>query len=282
MKYKLVADSSANLLTLDAPFEYASVPLTLNAGDKSFIDDASLNVKEMVDFLSSYKGKSGSACPSVADWLNAFGDADRVICFTITSGLSGSYNAAYIAKNDYEAEYPDRKVFVLDSLSAGAELKLHIEKAIELIQVGMNFDDMCAELSDYAKNNNELIFCLESLTNLANNGRVSPLVAKVAGVLGIRVYGRASEQGQLEQKDKCRGEKKALIAVHNYMKELGYTSGKVRIDHCFNEGAALQLKDMILKDSPSADIVIAETRGLCSFYAEQGGLMIGFESVKLN
>ena len=277
MKYKLVADSSANLLTLDAPFEYASVPLTLNAGDKSFIDDASLNVKEMVDFLSSYKGKSGSACPSVADWLNAFGDADRVICFTITSGLSGSYNAAYIAKNDYEAEYPDRKVFVLDSLSAGAELKLHIEKAIELIQVGMNFDDMCAELSDYAKNNNELIFCLESLTNLANNGRVSPLVAKVAGVLGIRVYGRASEQGQLEQKDKCRGEKKALIAVHNYMKELGYTSGKVRIDHCFNEGAALQLKDMILKDSPSADIVIAETRGLCSFYAEQGGLMIGFE-----
>ena len=282
MKYKLVADSSANLLTLNAPFEYASVPLTLNAGDQSFVDDANLDVKEMVTYLSSFKGKSGSACPSVADWLNAFGDADRVICYTITRGLSGSYNAAYIAKNDYEAEYPDRKVFVLDSLSAGSELKLHIEKTIELIQAGIDFDDMCVELSNYAKNNNELIFCLESLTNLANNGRVSPLVAKVAGVLGIRVYGRASNQGQLEQKDKCRGEKKALLAVHNYMKELGYTSGKVRIDHCFNESAALQLKDMILKESPSADIVIGETRGLCSFYAEVGGLMIGFEVVKVN
>ena len=66
------------------------------------------------------------------------------------------------------------------------------------------------------------------------------------------------------------------------MKELGYTSGKVRIDHCFNESAALQLKDMILKESPSADIVIGETRGLCSFYAEVGGLMIGFEVVKVN
>lgn len=282
MKYKLVADSSANLLTLDAPFEYASVPLTLNAGDKSFIDDANLDVKEMVDFLSSYKGKSGSACPSVADWLNAFGDADRIICFTITSGLSGSYNAAHIAKNDYEAEYPDRKVFVLDSLSAGSELKLHMEKAIELIQVGIDFHDLCIELHNYAHNHCELIFCLESLNNLANNGRVSPLVAKVAGVLGIRVYGRASNQGQLEQKDKCRGEKKALIAIHKYMKELGYTSGKVRIDHCFNEGAALQLKDMILKECPSADVVIEETRGLCSFYAEQGGLMVGFEVVKLN
>ena len=76
MKYKLIADSSANLLTLDAPFEYASVPLTLNAGEKSFVDDADLDIEEMVSFLSSYKGKSGSACPSVADWLNAFGDAD--------------------------------------------------------------------------------------------------------------------------------------------------------------------------------------------------------------
>ena len=157
----------------------------------------------------------------------------------------------------------------MDSLSAGPELKLHIEKAVELIQTGLDFDDICAELSNYAKNNNELIFCLESLTNLANNGRVSPLVAKVAGVLGIRVCGRASNQGQLEQKDKSRGERKALIAVHKYMKELGYTSGKVRIDHCFNESAAEQLKDMILKECPSADIVIEKARGLCSFYAEK-------------
>lgn len=282
MKYKLVADSSANLLTLDAPFEYASVPLTLNAGEKSFIDDENLDVREMVTFLSSYKGKSGSACPSVADWLNAFGDADRVICYTITSGLSGSYNAACIAKNDYEAEHPDRKVFVLDSLSAGSELKLLVEKTIELLQTGLDFDDMCAELSDYCKHNTELIFCLESLTNLANNGRVNPLVAKVAGVLGIRVMGRASDRGDLEQKEKCRGERKALLAIHKYMKELGYTSGKVRIDHCFNLGAAQQLKEMILKESPSADIVIDETRGLCSFYAEEGGLMVGFEVVKLN
>ncbi len=282
MKYKLVADSSANLFTLDAPFEFASVPLTLNAGDKCFVDDENLDLNEMVTFLESYKGKSGSACPSVADWLNAFGDADRVICYTITSGLSGSYNAAFIAKNDYESEYPDRKVYVLDSLSAGPELKLHIEKTIELIQSGLDFDDVCTEASRYAHNNAATIFCLESLNNLANNGRVSPLVAKVANVLGIRVMGRASDQGQLEQKDKCRGEKKAITSIYNYMKELGYTSGKVYIDHCFNEKAALQLKDLILKSCPSADVRIAETHGLCSFYAEKGGLILGFEVVKIN
>ncbi len=282
MKFKLVADSSANLLTFDSDIAYASVPLTLNAGDQSFIDDANLDVEQMVSYMSSYKGKSGSACPSVADWLNAFGDADRIICYTITSNLSGSYNAACIAKNDYEAEYPDRKVYVVDTLSTGGEMRLLIEKTAELIHNGIDFDSICAEISSYCKNNCELVFCLESLTNLANNGRVSPLVAKVAGVLGIRVVGRASDDGVLEQKEKCRGEKKALLAIHKLMKERGYTSGRVHIDHCFNLPAAEQLKSMILKESPSADVTIGANGGLCSFYAERGGLIVGYEVVKIN
>lgn len=280
MKYKLVVDSSSNLLSFDSPYDYACVPLTLHAGDRCFVDDSALDVEEMVSYLNSYKGKSGSACPSVADWLDAFGDADRIICYTITSTLSGSYNAAYIAKTDYETAHPDRKVFVMDSLSTGPEMKLLVEKTAEWLTEGKTFDAVCTDLLDYCKNNTELIFCLESMTNLANNGRVHSLVAKVAGVLGIRVLGRASEMGDLEQKDKYRGEKKALLAIHKYMKELGYTNGKVRIDHCLNPGGAQQLKDLICKESPEADIIIRETRGLCSFYAEQGGLMVGFEVKK--
>lgn len=280
MKYKLVVDSSSNLLSFDSPFSCVSVPLTLHAGDRCFVDDAALNVEEMVSFLNSYKGKSGSACPSVADWLDAFDDADRIICYTITSTLSGSYNAAHIAKTDYEAAYPDRKVFVMDSLSTGPEMKLLVEKTMEWLEEGKSFDTICTDLSAYCQNNTELIFCLESMTNLANNGRVHSLVAKVAGVLGIRVMGRASEKGDLEQKDKYRGEKKALLAIHKYMKELGYINGKVRIDHCLNPSGAQQLRDLIARESPDANIIISETRGLCSFYAEQGGLMIGFEVEK--
>ena len=62
------------------------------------------------------------------------------------------------------------------------------------------------------------------------------------------------------------------------MKEMGYRGGKVIIDHCLNEEAALQLKELLKREFSSADIRIGKTGGLCSFYAERGGLLVGFES----
>lgn len=275
MNIKIVADSSANLCTTPDN-SIVSVPLTLRTDEREFVDNDSLDIKEMTDYLAAYKGKSGSACPSSQDWVESFGDAERVFAVTITSNLSGSYNAARIAKEDYEEEHPDRKVFLIDSLSAGPELKLIVEKIQELEAKGLSFDEICDEVTEYQKKTH-LIFCLKSLKNLANNGRVSPAVAKIAGVLNIHVVGIASAVGTLEQREKARGEKKALVAIKKLMDEFNYAGGKIRIDHCFNETDAIQLKELILSIYPSADVVIAETAGLCSFYAEVGGLMIGFE-----
>lgn len=276
MKYKIVSDSSANVREIESSVEFASVPLTIIAGEREFKDDSVLDVQDMVNYLNDYKGKSGTACPSVADWLEAFGDAECIFCVTITSALSGSYNAARLAKEDYEAMYPERHVYIVDSLSAGPEIRILIEKLQELIEQGKDFEVISKEISEYKKHTG-LMFSLESLKNLANNGRVSPVVAKVAGVLGIRVVGRASDKGELESLDKCRGEKKALHKVIARMKEMGYAKGKVRIDHCNNFSAAEQLKKLILEKHPSVDIKIGQTYGLCSFYAEAGGLIVGFE-----
>lgn len=276
MRFKIVSDSSSDLPALSGAVSYAMVPLKIIAGEKEFVDDSSLDVSQMVEYLLTYKGKSGTACPSVADWVDAFGDAERVICVTITSNLSGSCNAARLAKEDYETQYPDRKVHIVDSLSAGAELILIIEKAQELIEQGCDYETVCQTLDAYLQTTG-LMFSLESLRNLANNGRVSPVTAKIAGVLGIRVVGRASDEGTLEQMDKCRGEKKALEKILERMIQQGYAGGKVRIDHCNNPGAARQLKEMILAKYQGADIAIAPTGGLCSFYAEQGGLLVGYE-----
>jgi len=63
------------------------------------------------------------------------------------------------------------------------------------------------------------------------------------------------------------------------MKERGFAGGKTRIAHCFNLEAASRLKEIILDAFPKADIFIEPTTALCSFYAEQGGLLVGFESV---
>lgn len=276
MHYKIVSDSGVNLRKMETSADFTTVPLKIRTDEREFVDDPVLDVSEMVAYLKDYKGKSGTACPSVSDWLDAFGDAERVFCFTITSTLSGSYNAACVAKADYEAEYPERSVFIVDSLSAGPEMQILIEKVAELIELGKEFEEICDEISAY-KESTGLMFSLESLKNLANNGRVSPLVAGVAGALGIRIVGRASVGGELEPMDKCRGEKKALAKIISRMKEMGFKGGKVRVDHCDNLSAAEQLKQQILQEYPKTDLLIGETCGLCSFYAEKGGLMIGFE-----
>ena len=275
MNMKIVADSSANLRTL-TDNSLISVPLTLRTDEREFVDDTSLNIEEMINYLASYKGKSGSACPSSQDWLDAFGDAEYVFAISITSNLSGSFNASRVAKEQYEEEHPGRKVHLIDSLSTGPEMKLLVEKLQALHAAGLSFEEICAEITEYQKHTH-LVFMLKSLNNLANNGRVSPAVAKIAGLLNIHVVGIASEVGTLEQKEKARGEKKALSAMKAIMEELNYSGGKIRIDHCLNPEGAEQLQKVLLAAYPDADIQIGENYGLCSFYAEKGGILAGFE-----
>lgn len=272
---KIVADSSADLTSLDG-VAFASAPLKIITSDKEYVDDERLDVEQMVDELDKYHGKSSTACPSPADWLNGFGDAETVFCVSITGALSGSYNSACVAKRDYEKQHPNRRVFVIDSLSAGPEIRLIIEKIREYITLGKPFEDICKAIMEY-KNKTSLLFMLESMKNLARNGRVNPIVAKAAGLLGIRVVGKASDKGELEPLEKCRGERNALTSIVQNMKKLGTNIGKVHIGHCLNENAANKLKEMIVSEFKSAKVEIYRIRGLCSFYAEKGGLMIGFE-----
>lgn len=274
--FKIVADSSADALCYSSDIDFQSVPLKIITDKKEFIDTKELDVKSMVGFLENYKGKSSTACPSVVDFLDAFGDAENVICITITGTLSGCYNAACIAKQEYITKHPDRKVYVINSLSAGPELKLIIEKAEELIKSNMSFEDICKSLDEYM-NNTGLAFSLECLNNLARNGRCNPIVAKAAGLLGIRIVGKASDIGDLQPLDKPRGAEKAYSKLFDRMVNEGYKGGKVRIDHCFNEHGANTLKNLVLNNYPKADIKIDITHGLCSFYAENGGMLVGFE-----
>lgn len=274
--FKIVADSSADLINFKTTIPFKSVPLKIIAGEKEFVDNKKLDVKEMVEYLENYKGKSSTACPSVQDYLDAFSGSKNIICVTITGTLSGSYNCACIARDEYMKEHPDSNVFVLNSLSAGPEIKLYIEKALELNRKGFTFQQMCDELDKYIHKTG-LVFSLECLNNLARNGRVNPVVAKAAGLLGIRIIGKASEIGDLQPLDKPRGEERAYAKLFERMVSEGYNGGKVRIDHCYNEKGAKTLKNRILKEYKRADVKIDITYGLCSFYAENGGMLVAFE-----
>ena len=97
--------------------------------------------------------------------------------------------------------------------------------------------------------------------------------------MGIRIVGKASSKGTLEPTNKCRGEAKSLNASLNHLKESGLKTGRVQIAHCLNEAAANTLKSMIQAELPEVTVNIGINLGLCSFYAEKGGLLVGFEKM---
>ena len=274
-KIKIVADSSCDLFELEN-VEFATAPMKIITAEREFADDDSLDVNGMADYLYQYKGKSKSSCPNTSDWLNAFGEADEIFCVTITSGLSGSYNSACLAKQTYESQNEGKRVHVFDTLSAGPEITLIIEKIEECVEQDMAFEEICECVTEYMKKTG-LIFMLKSLRNFANNGRVSPIVAKLVGIAGICIVGKASDEGTLEPMHKCRGERRSLEMLVKELENEGFRQGKISIGHCQNPSAAAQLKEMILTKFKNVQIEIHKFRGLCSFYAEKGGVLVGFE-----
>ena len=276
-KIRIVADSSADITELSG-HSFETAPLKIITAERQFTDDGNLDVCEMLDYLASYKGKSSTSCPNPTDWLNAFSDGEWVFCVTITSALSGSYNSAVLAAREYEEMHEGRRVFVLDSRSTGPEMALIIDKICEMIDEGLGFDEIAEGARDYA-DRAHLIFMLESMKNLANNGRVKPIVAKIAAIAGIRLVGRASDGGELEPLSKCRGEKRSLESIVSEMSALGYKGGRVKIAHAENPTAAEKLSALVKEAFNDATVDIYPSRGLCSFYAERGGLLVGFEGL---
>ena len=274
MNYRIVADSSSNILSMEDP-RYFSVPMKVRA-EKEYIDDANLDLYQMVEDLKNHKGTSGSSCPNVGEWLDAFGDADYVFGTTMSKNLSGSYNAAVQAADTYMEENPGKKTYIFNTLSAGPQQAFLNEKILELAEQGLDFETIKEKALEYYKNTH-ILFCLESMMNLARNGRTSMAVAKIAGMLGIRVCGDV-KAGMITPVHKPRGAKKATETLVEMMKERGFYDGaQLRIAHCFGEEPALALRDAVLAEFPNTRFTLEPTTALCSFYAEAGGLMIGFE-----
>ena len=278
MNTKIVVDSSASLYTLQG-VDFECVPLKIITDDAEYLDNGTVDAVGMAQTLRTYKGKTSTSCPNVSDWLAAYEGADEVYAITITGTLSGSYNAAQLAAEEYQQENPVKRVFVLDSLSTGPEQRLLAEHLRDLLAEGKEFDEVCEEMLRYHKHTH-LLFSLESLANLARNGRVKPAVAAVARMLGIRVIGQASEAGELDVLCKTRGEHGALERIVLELKEHGYTNGRLHISHCGNPTAAERLKHMVQAVFDGAKVDISECGGLCSYYAELGGLLVGYEDAE--
>ncbi len=279
MKWGIVIDSSCDLRTEDFKQEgidFTVVPLKIIVGKKNYVDDDQIDVKELLEDMKGSKEASQTACPSPGDFLSGYMKSDQVFCFTLTGGLSGTNNSARIAKELALGEDSSKKVHVIDSKSTAGHLLLLMNRCVELIHLGKAFEDIAEELEEYNKELG-IVFTLGSYDNLIKTGRMSNFAGAIASKLNIRLVCKNTAEGEIQPVKKIRGQRAAYGAMIEYMKEKkDLNEAAIYIHHCNNEKDAIYIREKIYQEFPSAKIEIVPCKGLTTFYAMEGGIIVGF------
>ena len=276
--WHIVSDTSCDLHSLEGGegiFDFATIPFTIRIGNREYIDDENMPVDEMLTANENHAEMAQTSCPAPGDWREKFKPEGPVVAFTISSALSGSYNSACTAKQMLQEENPDKQIAVIDSKATGPEVALLVLKARELILEGKTFDEVEETLNREAEKIHT-VFALCSYHNLIKSGRVSRLIGFIAGHLGFWGIGIGSDEGEISIRGKARGDRSMVRFLVDEMKKIGTASKEIRISHCRNGKCAQALKEQIEAAFQGVKVILMETRGLDSFYAERGGLIIGF------
>ena len=280
MIWNIVSDSSCDLKM--SSFEsdtvrFETVPLTIQVGEREFIDNDELDIPELLSAMEAEKSASSTACPSPTAFARAFAAGDYTVCFTISSNLSGTYNAAVMARDLVLEEHPEKKICIIDSRATAGAMVLLIHRAKELMEADEtgDFEGICDQLRIYQAAL-RTCFTLECYDNLIKNGRMRPLVGNLLKALGVHIIAEATPQGTIHVADKARGEAKTYRAITALMRSSkDCTGAHVVISNCENLAGAMKLKQQILQDLPVKSVDIISCRGLTSFYAMQKGLILG-------
>lgn len=277
MNYKIVIDSCGELFEewkQDPHFE--SVPLTLNVGGEEIIDDAGFNQAEFLRKVAACPECPKSACPSPEKYREAFDcEAEHVYGVTLSAELSGSYNSAILGKKLLQEEKPEKRIHVFNSKSASVGQTLIAMKIQECEEKGMSFEDVVAEVEAYIEGQNTF-FVLENLETLRKNGRLSRVKALVATALKIKPVMGATKEGNICQLDQARGTNKALVKmVEHIMEATRDSENKVlAISHCNCKKRAMMLKEALEEKMKLSQIVVLDTAGVSSMYANDGGIIV--------
>ncbi len=276
--YKIVIDSCGELSEeLKKDGHFCNVPLELDVDGYRIVDDDSF---DQLDFLRRVKASSKgpkSSCPSPERYMEAFkGEAENVYVVTLSGQLSGSYNSALLAKNLYEEEYgSDKNIYIFNSKSASIGETIIGLKVQECEEAGLSFDEVVAKTEEYISSMNTF-FVLESLETLRKAGRLSNIKAFVANTLNIKPVMGSTKEGSIQQLGQARGMKKALSKmVEDVIKMTPDAKDRVlAISHCNCKERAEYVKEQILKLAKFKDVIVVDTAGISSMYANDGGVII--------
>ncbi len=277
MEYVIVMDSCGECTArMKEDESVISAPLTLQVDDHIIIDDDTFDQADFLRKVAESPNCPKSACPSPDHYKEAFEKAEkRAYGVTLTAELSGSYNSAMLAKDLVLEERPELQIHIFNSRSASVGETLITEKIQECEEKGMEFSEVVETVENYINTQNTY-FVLENLETLRKNGRLSNLKAFVASALKIKPVMGATPEGTIIQLDQARGMNKALVKMVDYVAGAAEDPEQkiLGITHCNCPERAEAVKNAILEKISVKDVILLDTAGVSSMYANDGGVIV--------
>lgn len=272
---QLVTDSSADLSKeLICKYNISVVPLEVNIDGKEYLEGIDLTPQEFYEKMFNSKDLPKTSQPSpaaFADVFNVLSKKDPILCLTISSGLSGTYQSACIGRN-----MSDQDVTVFDTLAGSLSHGLQLIEAAKLAEQGKSIKQIVEFLTEYRKHSNILIL-LDTLENIVKGGRLSKFQGSLAKILDIKVILEGVE-GKVEIIEKVRGKKKFLNRVIDIIGERKgeFADTVFAITHIDNLKDAEFLKDEIMNKYKPKDVIINNMGATMGTYAGKGGMIVSF------
>lgn len=278
MSFKIIVDSCCDLNSEQfADPCFVRVPLTIRVDDAAFVDDATLDQSKLLWSMKSSVNAPSTACPSPQQYADAYDcGVEDVYVVCLSAMLSGSHNSAAQGRLLLLEEKPEVHVHVFNSCSASAGEALVALKIRELAGAGLSFDQVIHQVEQYIYEMNTY-FVLESLDNLRKNGRLTKLQSIVTGTLRIKLLMGATPEGEICKRGQALSIKQALGKMVDLIAaDESHTGRLLSIAHCNCLDRAFYLKELFQKRCRFSDIIISDTHGISTVYANDGGIVVAY------
>lgn len=278
MSFKIIVDSCCDLTPAQLREDcFVKVPLTIRVGSHTIVDDDTFDQGELLWRMKESETAPQSACPSPMQYLEAFDcGADDLYVVTLSALLSGSHNAAAQARSIWLEDHPGANVHIFNSCSASAGEVLVALRIQELAQSGMDFTTVVDQVSRYI-NEMQTYFVLETLDTLRKAGRLNRVQSIVTSTLRIKLLMGATPEGEICKKGQAMSVKQALNKMVALMADdLKHVGKRLSIVHCNCLERAFYVKELAMKQCRFDEILVSDTGGIATMYANDGGIVVAY------
>ncbi len=272
---QVVTDSSCDLPEeLIKKHNIRVIPLTISIDDHSYLERVEITPEVFYEKMANSSNLPKTSQPAPAAFATAFrelSDAGQVICLTISSKLSGTYQSACLGR---DLAGVDASVF--DTLAGSLGHGLQVLRACKLGQAGCTAKEVVAELTEY-RQRMKILILLNTLENIVKGGRLSKFQGALASILNIKLL-LHNVEGAVELLEKVRGSKKFLRRVmetiHDFCPDMSVRD--VGITDFLNPVGSEQIQQALREQNPPRSIITNSMGATMATYAGHGGMIISF------